>query len=144
MNKHRNLRRLLIAIVLAVAQFVPGAFAVLAQSTVPDSDKQVALVNASRSLPPISSLTKYFDPQAGITVDQAVAYALEHNGELLAARKEIEAASALVKQAGLRANPKVDTNLAKTITGKDNTITVNGMLPLELGGRRPARIRVAE
>jgi len=44
----------------------------------------------------------------------------------------------------LRANPKVDASLAKTITGTDNNISVNGMLPLELGGRRPARIRVAE
>src|SRR5207247_8053733 len=70
--------------------------------------------------------------------------AFEHNGELLAARKEIDAATALVKQAGLRANPKVDASVAKTVTGTDNNITVNGMLPLELGGRRPARIKVAE
>jgi len=28
--------------------------------------------------------------------------------------------------------------------GADNNITLNGMLPLELGGRRPARIKVAE
>ncbi|MGH9961762.1 MAG: hypothetical protein ACREBC_32310, partial [Pyrinomonadaceae bacterium] len=49
-----------------------------------------------------SSLAKYFDPSNGLTVDDVVAYALAHNGELLAARKEIEAARALVKQAGLR------------------------------------------
>jgi cobalt-zinc-cadmium efflux system outer membrane protein len=144
MNKHRNVKKFMVALVLAVAQLISGALGVLAQSTVPDSDKQIALVNASRSLPPISSLTKYFDPQAGVTVDQSVLYALEHNGELLAARKEIEAASALVRQAALRANPKVDASVSKTITGTDNNITVNGMLPLELGGRRPARIKVAE
>src|SRR5882724_11063132 len=144
MNSHCNFRSFIVASVLAVAQFVPGAFAVLAQSTVQDSDKQIALVNARQPLPPISSLTKYFDQQTGITVDQAVTYALERNGELLAARKEIDAASALVKQASLRSNPKVDASVAKTATGADNTITVNGMLPLELGGRRPARIRVAE
>ena len=144
MNKHRKVRRFIVAGVLAVAQLIPGALAVLAQSPVPDSDKQIALINSSLSLPPISSLAKYSDPQTGVTVDQAVTYALDHNGELLAARKEIDAASALVKQAALRANPKLDASLAKTITGKDNTITVNGMLPLELGGRRPARIRVAE
>ena len=144
MNKHRKVRRFIVAGVLAVAQLIPGALAVLAQSPVPDSDKQIALINSSLSLPPISSLAKYSDPQTGVTVDQAVTYALDHNGELLAARKEIDAASALVKQAALRANPKLDASLAKTITGKDNTITVNGMLPLELGGRRPARIRVDE
>jgi len=144
MNKHRNVRTFIVATVLAVVQFVPGDFTVVAQSTLPDSDKQIAVIDASLAGTPNSSLTKYFDLQTGITVDQAVAYALEHNGELLAARKEIDAATALVKQATLRANPKVDATLAKTITGKDNNITVNGMLPLEIGGRRPARIRVAE
>jgi cobalt-zinc-cadmium efflux system outer membrane protein len=96
------------------------------------------------SLSPSAAVARYADPQAGLRVDQAVAYALEHNGELLAARKEIDAASALVRQAALRANPKVDASVSKTITGTDNNIAVNGMLPLELGGRRPARIRVAE
>jgi cobalt-zinc-cadmium efflux system outer membrane protein len=91
-----------------------------------------------------SPVARYSDPQAGMTVDQAVAYALEHNGELQAARKEIDAAAALVKQAGLRANPKVDASVAKTITGMDNTVTLQGMLPLELGGRRSARVKVAE
>src|SRR3989442_9534668 len=96
------------------------------------------------SLVPGSAVARYADPQADLTVEQAVAYALEHNGELLAARKEIDAASALVKQAALRANPKLDASVAKTITGTDNNVTVNGMLPLELGGRRSARVRVAE
>src|SRR5205085_3273633 len=137
-------KNFIIASVLAVAQFVAGASAALAQSSAPDSDKRIAVINANLAEPPISSLTKYSDPQTGLTVDQAVTYALEHNGELLAARKEIDAASALVKQAALRANPKVDATVSKTVTGTDNSITVNGMLPLELGGRRPARIRVAE
>jgi hypothetical protein len=57
MNKYRNIKKFMVAIVLAVAQLISGALGVLAQSTVPDSDKQIALVNASRSLPPISSLT---------------------------------------------------------------------------------------
>jgi cobalt-zinc-cadmium efflux system outer membrane protein len=142
MNRHRS-RNLIIASVL-VAHLLPDAVSVFAQSNAPDSDKQIAVINASLSSPPTSSLTKYFDPQTGITVDQAVTYALAHNGELLAARKDIDAASALVKQAALRANPKVDASVSKAVTGTDNNITVNGMLQLELGGRRPARIRVAE
>jgi cobalt-zinc-cadmium efflux system outer membrane protein len=140
MNKHRS-RAFLIASVLTFAQILPGVSAVLAQSNEAGSEKRLSVINPSLSN---SSLARYFDPQSGITVDQTLAYALEHNGELLAARKEIDAASALVKQAAFRANPKVDASVAKTISGTDNTITVNGMLPLELGGRRPARIRVAE
>ncbi len=143
MNKHRSGRSFLIAS-LAVAQILLSTTAVLAQSRQADSENRLSLVNASLSLPPSSSLTKYLDPPTGITVEQAIAHALEHNGELLAARKEIDAATGLVKQAALRANPKVDASVSKTITGTDNNITLNGMLPLELGGRRPARIRIAE
>jgi cobalt-zinc-cadmium efflux system outer membrane protein len=144
MNKHLSGRAFVIAAVLAVAQIVTSAFAVLAQSSEADSEKRLSVIDVSVSTPPNSSLARYFDPQAGITVDEAVTYALEHNGELLAARQEIDAASALVKQATLRANPKVDASVSKTITGTDNNATLNGMLPLELGGRRSARIRVAE
>jgi outer membrane protein, heavy metal efflux system len=144
MNKQWSVRAFLGAGVLAIAQLLPGASAVLGQSSAADLEPQMSVINTSLSLPSNSLLTKYFDPQTGITVDQAVTYALEHNGELLAARKEIDAASALVKQATLRANPKVDASVSKTVNGTDNNITVNGMLPLELGGRRAARIRVAE
>ena len=130
--------------VLALAQVVVGGSAVVAQTITiaPQSNRTVTNVNLP--LVPSSVIARYADPQAGLTVDEAVAYALEHNGELLAARKEIDAASALVKQAALRANPKVDASLAKNVIGTDNNITVSGMLPLELGRRRPARIRVAE
>ena len=144
MNKRRNGGTFTIASVLVVAQIVTGTYAVLAQSSDADSEIRLSVINASLSTPPNSALAKYFDPQTGITVEQAVAYALEHNGELLAARKEVDAASAFVKQAALRANPRVDASVSKTIIGTDNNITLNGMLPLELGGRRPARIRVAE
>src|SRR5438105_3515498 len=41
------------------------------------------------------SVARYVDPLTGMTADEAVVYALAHNGELLAARKEIEAAEAL-------------------------------------------------
>src|SRR5258705_11041948 len=142
MNKQSSVRACLIASVLTVVQVVCGTPAVLAQSSASDSETRLSVINAS--LPSNSSLTKYFDPQTGITVDQAVTYALEHNGELLAAHKEVDAANALVRQAALRANPKVDASLSKTVTGTDNTITVTGMLPMELGGRRPARASVAE
>jgi len=144
MNKQWRVRAFLIASVLAIAQILAGASAVRAQSSSGDSETRLSLIKSGLSLPSNSSLTKYFDLQTGITVEQAVTYALEHNGELLAARKEIDAASGLVKQAALRANPKVDATVSKTVTGTDNNITLNGMLALELGGRRPARIRVAE
>ena len=143
MNKLRILR-VTLAGVLASAQALVVMATVLAQSNTARVETSFSTIVVKTSLAPTSAVARYADPQTGLTVDQAVAYALEHNGELLAARKEIEAASALVKQATLRANPKVDANVSKTITGTDNNVILNGMLPLELGGRRPARIRVAE
>ena len=80
MNKHRSGRALIIASVLALAQTQSGASAVLAQSSDADSDKRLSVINARVLLPPTSSLAKYFNPQTGLTVEQAVAYALEHNG----------------------------------------------------------------
>src|SRR6266496_234687 len=91
-----------------------------------------------------SSLTKYFAPGNGLTADDAVANALAHNGELLAARKEVDAGRALVKQAGLRANPALEVNGARQLDGKDNQLMISSMWPLELGGRRVARITVAQ
>jgi cobalt-zinc-cadmium efflux system outer membrane protein len=144
MNKQNRVKRLIVVVPLAVAQSLAAAGPVLAQSTAASTKKSLALTKAQFSPPLSSSIARYLDLQAGITADQAVGYALQDNGELQAARKEIDAARALVRQASLRANPKVDASVAKTITGSDNNITVNSMLPLELGGRRAARTRVAE
>lgn len=132
MNNYRRRGGFLIASAIALTQLFPQPFPVAAQSIAP----------IMVSLGP--SVTKYLDPQTGVTADDAVMYALDHNGELLAMRKEIDAAVALIKQAALRANPRLDISLAKTVTGKDNNINLEGMLPLELGGRRSARIRLAE
>ncbi len=142
MNRLRILRVVLVG-VLVLGQVVLGPAVLSAQSIASSAESSLA-VNISLSLVPNVAVAKYADPQTGLTADQTVAYALEHNGELLASRKEIDAASALVKQATLRANPKVDASVSKTVIGADNNITLNGMLPLELGGRRAARIRVAE
>ena len=96
------------------------------------------------SQPGSTSLPRYFDPANGMTADQAVVYALGHNAELLAARSEVEAARALVTQAGLRPNPSVEFERKEQLGGSDNTSMVGGMWPLELGGRRSARVLVAQ
>ena len=91
-----------------------------------------------------SSLGRYLDPANGMTADQAVVHALAHNGELLAARSEIEAARAMVRQAALRSNPSLEFERKEQLGGGDNTSIIAGMLPLELGGRRRARVLVAQ
>jgi cobalt-zinc-cadmium efflux system outer membrane protein len=140
LNKQNT--RLLAAVTLAAFQLVTGVCVGAAQTVAIAATTDGGTVLASRDAS--ISLGRYFDATGGMTADEAVAYALAHNGELLASRKEIEAARGLVKQAGLRANPKLDASVSQNVTGADNNITVNGTLPLELGGRRLARIQVAE
>lgn len=93
---------------------------------------------------PLDSAVRYLDQTAGMTADQAVALALENNGELQAIRKEVESSRSMVKQAGLRPNPTLAAGGAKQINGKDNSQMAEVMLPLELGGRRAARVAVAQ
>lgn len=89
------------------------------------------------------SFTKYLDNALGKTANELVAFALENNLELAALRKETEAAGALIRQARLRPNPSLETSGTRQIGGGDNSLMIQGSLPLELGGRRGARIRVA-
>jgi cobalt-zinc-cadmium efflux system outer membrane protein len=119
---------LILAFALQVTWFGPNA---LGQDTL-----------SPTSQPP--TVSRYFDPQGGMTAEEAVAYALAHNAELLATRKEIEAARGLVRQAALRANPMIDVERKEQLNGSDNDTMVGATLPLELGGRRSARILVAQ
>jgi cobalt-zinc-cadmium efflux system outer membrane protein len=107
----------------------------------------IAMFSSSRSFaqtPTPESAPRYLDQSAGMTADESVALALENNGELQAFRKEVDAASALVKQAGQRLNPKISASGARQINGVDNNAAADLSLPLELGGRRRARIAVAQ
>lgn len=92
-----------------------------------------------------ASISRYLDQTSGVTADEAVAYALGHNVELEAMRKEIDAAKAMVKQARLRANPMLDVEGKRQVPpGRDNTVMAGISLPLELNRRVPTRITVAE
>jgi hypothetical protein len=87
MNRHRSLRVTLVG-VLASAQVVVGACAVFAQSVTGTPEGNFSVTSVNLSLVPSAAVARYADQQAGVTVDQAVAYALEHNGELLAAQRD--------------------------------------------------------
>lgn len=93
---------------------------------------------------PQSSISRYYDSSNGLSADDAVGYALARNGELAAFRSEVEAARGLVQQASLRRNPQLDIERKEQINGSDHDTMVGAMLPLELGGRRSARVLVAQ
>lgn len=91
-----------------------------------------------------ASVVKYFDQTHGKTADALVAYAIENNPDLEAMRQEIKAAEALVRQADLRANPTLEVGAAKNPATPSYNAMVKASLPLELYGRRKARVTVAE
>lgn len=104
----------------------------------------LGLGRALASAPQASAYARLIDPANGMTADDLVRYALEHNGELAALRKMIDEARGRLLQAGLKPNPALEVSGAQAVTGPDNNLTVGVELPLELGGRRKARIAVAE
>jgi cobalt-zinc-cadmium efflux system outer membrane protein len=122
-------------VVLALILALPVVAAAQAATDVPD-DRRPRVDEATVGL--------YYDPASGVSADEAVARALAAHGELLALRREVEAARALVRQAGFRANPRLDVSGAKAVTTPDSQLMAEVMLPLELGGRRASRVRVAE
>lgn len=91
------------------------------------------------------SYERYISNASGKTADELVDFAKVNNTELIAMRNEVEAGEALIRQARLRPNPSVEVNGQRQAGGMgDGSLMVRGELPLELGGRRTARIRVAE
>lgn len=83
------------------------------------------------------------DSVHGRTAEELVAIALQRNGEILAARQQVEAARGGLTQARLRANPSADLNGSREIGGTQNTLVLGGSLPLELFHRRERRMEVA-
>ncbi|MFF7110445.1 TolC family protein [Pseudomonas sichuanensis] len=79
----------------------------------------------------------------GLSLDQALAAAFAENPELAAASREIGIAEGERRQAGLIPNPELSWEVEDTRRATSTT-TVTLSQPLELGGKRGARIDVAE
>src|SRR5712691_3595037 len=92
---------------------------------------------------PRSMYSQYIDPVNGLTADALVRYAIAHNGELAAARQMIAEARGRLRQAGLKANPMIEASGTRAANTPDNKLMIGAELPLELGGRRTARVVVA-
>lgn len=105
-------------------------------------------INASAGSAPVSAtLRLYFDPLQGASSSELVRRAVAANGELVAARLEIERARARLRQAGLRPNPTLDveqTSGRYTSSAGESETSVGVALPLELGGKRKRRIQLAQ
>lgn len=80
---------------------------------------------------------------APLTLQSAIDMAMASNAELSAARRELEAAQGPVLQGGTRPNPELSFLLEDTQRAtRTTTLQINQ--PIELGGKRAARISAAE
>ncbi|HWW75204.1 MAG TPA: TolC family protein, partial [Pyrinomonadaceae bacterium] len=92
-------------------------------------------------------VARYFDPAQGTSSSDLVRRALTSNGELAAARLDIERARARLRQAGLRPNPTVDfeqTTGRFTGSAGESETSVGVAVPLEIGGKRRSRVAAAQ
>lgn len=94
-----------------------------------------------------STLAQSVSDTEGKSFDELAQLALEHSKELQAAREAVRQAEARMEQSRLRPNPSLDVS-KKTdaiFAGEgDGGFSVALAQPIELGGKRMNRIRVAE
>lgn len=94
-----------------------------------------------------SLLAQFYDAQQGASANDLVRRAIANNGEIAAARLDIERARARLVQAGLRPNPSVSFEQLTekfTGTGSDRATGITFSLPIELGGKRERRLELAQ
>ena len=86
---------------------------------------------------------RFVDPANGLSLDQAIARAIEQEPSLRAARSQVEVAQGTKIQASLRPNPSFSFERREEPGGTDNLTTVGVEWPLDLF-RRNGRIAVAD
>ena len=98
---------------------------------------------AQSSGQPASTVARYIDPADGLTLEAAVAQALQQAPSLRAVRTEADAAEGRRRQAQLRPNPTTSFGYQKEPGGSDNQTRVDIEWPLDLF-RKTGRVAVAE
>jgi len=84
------------------------------------------------------------EPATSLTLNQALTLALDANYTLSSARYAADSSQGVVLQAGVRPNPILDIEVEDTSRKASRTTTTKLSLPIELGGKRDARIASAE
>jgi len=96
---------------------------------------------SSGGQPPLAG--RFVDPVNGLSLEQAIARAIEQEPSLRAARSQMEVAQGTKMQASRRPNPSVSFERREEPGGTDNLTTVGVEWPLDLF-RRGGRIAVAD
>ena len=105
----------------------------------------VMTVSASAQVPTVMAplAGRFVGPVNGLTLDEAIARAVEQEPSLRAARTQIDVAQGTRLQASLRPNPSLSFERREEPGGTDNLTTVAVEWPLDLF-RRSGRIAVAD
>ena len=120
----------LLPLTLAAFSIVSGVTA--AQSTLPDFD--------TRSVPAYAPAT---EPAAALTLAAALQLALANNPDIAVARREYAATEGALIQGQARPNPELSFQQEDTRSAtRSSTLQIN--LPIEMGGKRQARIDVSQ
>ena len=144
------------ATAMAVAMVpVAGAGAQISAPATPRIGSPILIPRAGPPAPPSLSNYPVLAPRSGplpssLTLLQALEEAEARSPAVLAARARVEAASARIRQAGLRTNPELSievenflgTGDLKGFRATETTVAVNQRL--DLGGRRRARVSSAQ
>lgn len=127
---HRLMAPLATLAALTTATLFPStSFSQVAQA----SPAQVPLSAASAPAPAVQPLT----------LAEAIRLALQFSPQIVANQQELAASDGTVIQAGARPNPEIQALIEDT-RRESRTTTVQFSQPIELGGKRSARVSVAE
>jgi cobalt-zinc-cadmium efflux system outer membrane protein len=95
-------------------------------------------------LSPFFSLNPaHAQPALRLTLDQAQALAASRSVSISAAQREVDAADGALRQAGALRNPELNASVEDTRSATRST-TATLDFPLELGGKRNARVNAAD
>jgi outer membrane protein, heavy metal efflux system len=102
------------------------------------------VATAAAAQPPAApSSSRHVDPMNGLSLEQAIARALEQEPSFRAARSRIDIARGMRLQSSLRPNPSVSFERREEPQGMDNQTMLSLEWPLDLF-RRDARVAVAD
>lgn len=136
---------LLVLLVTAIPAQQPNPTALLAKKE-SIAEREENVKNVPKPIL-VSVLPNYYNQQDGISINELIERALASNQDLAATRLEIERARARLNQARLRPNPTLEFEQQSgrlVGNGGDGQFTVGASLPIEIYGRRDARINQAQ
>ena len=121
-----------------------GLGAAFAQESTGNQQASRSALEPTASTPLSTSFAgQAIEPTTALTLRAAIELALSNNADLMIAAREIEAIEGQVLQAQTRPNPELSYLLEDTQRAT-RTTTLQLNLPIEMGGKRAARIEAAQ